>query len=398
MPDRPISLLLGAGFSVPAGYPTAAQLNCMFLTLRAGQFSVHTDGSAWFHGGNTGPNEWFSEQERLFVERLIGHYANRVATPETFHYEEFYDWYKGLRQKTVLDPVTESIAADFRLGFDTLLLRFDNTFNQLLASPLKRWYPEGDLNGGPPEHAQFLKLMGWLVTEYPAVHVHTLNHDLHFEYLTHTDAMRGRFSDGFTELGSPYYGHVEKPVDGPGGKGHASYHVRLRYFADTYDQQVNLYKLHGSVDHYNYRDKGPTTIKTRWGVHLTRLKKEVRDENGRLGYDEDPSNYYPDFLSGTVFKTGRYDSSPYYKAMFERLRHNLEQSRTLVVIGYSFGDRVINELIERPLCSRPDTGVVVIDIAQPTIPDPIAGRSRYEGGGVSSFRVGAVARHITSFG
>lgn len=399
MPDHAISLLLGAGFSVPAGYPTARQLNQGFLGLRADQFSVHTDGSAGFHKGKTGPNNWMSDEERLFVVRLVQHYANRVVTPEQFHYEEFYDWYKSLLRRKISDPGAEALATGPHLRFGDQMVRFDHTFNQLLAAPLTRWYPEVDLSGGPPEHARFLKLMDWLVGEFPAVHVHTLNHDLHFEYLTHTDAMRDRFSDGFVELGSPYYGVIRQPVDGEGGSGSISHRVRLRYFADDYDARVNLYKLHGSVNHYLYRDGGPTTIKWRPGVELTRLKKEVQDANGQLCYDEDPSNYYPDFLSGTLYKTFLYGATPYYRTMIARLQHNLEQSRTLVVIGYSFGDRVINELVERHLCSRPDTGVVVIDITEPVnISDLIASRSRYEGGGVSSFALGAVARHISSFG
>ena len=393
MPDRPISFLLGAGFSVPAGYPTAAQLNGVFMILKAGQLSIHSDGSAWFHGGNPGPNDWMSLDQRTFVERLLGHYAHRVVTPDAFHYEAFYDWYKALRRGEITDPATEALADDLSSDFGSLLLEFDHTFNQLLAAPLTCWYPEvHHCSGSPPTHARFLELVEWLGDRHSAVQVHTLNHDLFFESLAHSDAMIRGFSDGFVELGSPYYGVVEKPVDGPGGKGYVSYRVRLRYFVDAFDAPFNLYKLHGSVDRYSYRDGGPTTVKSRWGVALTRLKKEVPDKSGQLRYEEDPSNYHPDFLSGTTYKTLLYDSSPYYKAVFERFKHNLEQSKTLVVIGYSFGDRVINTLIEQHLLNRPGTGIVVIDIAQPSMPDAIARRSRYAGGGVSSFDLGVVAR------
>ena len=44
-----ISFLLGAGFSRPAGYPLANELNARFACLQEHQFTIHTDGGAWFH-------------------------------------------------------------------------------------------------------------------------------------------------------------------------------------------------------------------------------------------------------------------------------------------------------------------------------------------------------------
>lgn len=70
--DKSISFLLGAGFSKPAGYPVASEINEGFLNLKENEISIQTDGSAWFNGGNPGPNDWFMRQEeRQFAERLL---------------------------------------------------------------------------------------------------------------------------------------------------------------------------------------------------------------------------------------------------------------------------------------------------------------------------------------
>lgn len=47
----PISFLLGAGFSKPAGLPVASEINRRFGELKASDISIHPDGRAWFNDG-----------------------------------------------------------------------------------------------------------------------------------------------------------------------------------------------------------------------------------------------------------------------------------------------------------------------------------------------------------
>ena len=73
------------------------------------------------------------------------------------------------------------------------------------------------------------------------------------------------------------------------------------------------------------------------------------DIHGKLRYLSDIETHQPDFLSGTRYKTKRYDATAYYESVFGHFKENLERSPVLVVIGYGFGDCEINRYINRHL-------------------------------------------------
>lgn len=138
-----VSFLLGAGFSKPAGYPLASELNDTFRKVNAGEIGIHSDSRAWFNLGKPIPNDRHTRvKERMFFEQLIDHYTTDIVAPEDFHYEDFYDWYKSLLREEARSPEVEAIAEGLGRGLTNLLLQFDLVFNQLLAQELRRWYPE----------------------------------------------------------------------------------------------------------------------------------------------------------------------------------------------------------------------------------------------------------------
>lgn len=385
MTNPPVSFLIGAGFSKPAGYPLAYEINDYFVGLKEGDLLIHTDGSAWFNGGKPGPNDWFTRKiERQFVERLIVYYCDQVITPGTFHYESFYDWYKDLYAGRSSDTNVEAIATDLGRSLGDLLLNFDLTFNQLLAQPLSKRPPEVHLcRGLPGSHARFLDLVEALGQQC-TLHFHSLNHDLFFESLSSTDAIQGELADGFTELGSPYYGTLRHMERAPSGGNSFSYTVRLPYFADEYGSRFNLYKLHGSVDYYVFGDAERATVKNKRGIGPNDLLKEVA-ESGHLRYESDHSNYHPSFLSGTTFKTLRYDSTPYYTTVFNHFKQNLSNCVVLITIGYGFADSEINRLIEERFLSRDDSKILVVDVKKPAVPATMADSFQFFLGGVTNF-------------
>ena len=385
MLNPPISFLLGSGFSKPAGYPLAPQINEHFVGLNESDFSIHSDGSAWFNNGEPGPNDWFMRKtERLFVERLLAYYCTEVISPVAFHYETFYDWYKDLQGNRTSDEAVDAIAAELGQSLGNLLLNFDLTFNQLLAQTLSKRPPEVHLGRGLPRpHARFLDLVEELGQQH-VLHFHSLNHDLFFESLSSTDAIQGGLVDGFTDLGSPYYGTLRHVVEGANGGDWFSYTVRLPYFTGEFGGQYNLYKLHGSVDYYVFNDSERGTVKNKRGIGPNDLMKEIcRDSD--LAYERDHSNYYPSFLSGTTYKTSGYGSTPYYKTVFEHFGRNLSASSILVAIGYGFGDAGINRMIEERFLPREGSRVLVVDICEPRLPTAFEEVSQFFPGGVSDF-------------
>ena len=384
MANPSISFLIGAGFSKPAGYPLAQEINELFVGLRESEFSTHTDGSAWFNEGEPGPNDWFTRKtERLFVERIISYYCDQVVT-DTFHYESFYDWYKALRAGREADRNVEVMASELDRSIEDLLLNFDLIFNQLLAQPLSKRPPQVHLGRGlPVSHARFLNLVEALGEKH-VLHFHSLNHDLFFESLSSTDAMKGELADGFTELGSPFYGTLRRVKKEPNDNEGFSYTVRLPYFAGEFGSRFNLYKLHGSVDHYIFNDTERATVKNKHGIGPNDLLKEVRQDE-ELRYVSENSNYHPSFLSGTTFKTRKYDSTPYYSSIFEHFTSNLSASSVLVVIGYGFGDTEINRMIEENFLDQKGAKLLIVDVREPDLPSTFGERSEFFPGGVSDF-------------
>ena len=87
-----IALLLGAGFSVPKGYPTANQLNKQFVEFDKFNTYFSTDGL--LHKGETETlsNEYQKQFE--LCKKLIKLYKNKYP----FDFEKFYDFLKERKE------------------------------------------------------------------------------------------------------------------------------------------------------------------------------------------------------------------------------------------------------------------------------------------------------------
>jgi hypothetical protein len=87
-------------------------------------------------------------------------------------------------------------------------------------------------------------------------------------------------------------------------------------------------------------------------------------------------------LSGTTYKTRRYSKGGYYPIIFEHFDKNLKSSDYLIIIGYGFGDDVINEYITNSFRTNSNKTVFIVDIKEP--PTDLLKRSNvfYIAGGV----------------
>ncbi len=346
MPET--SLLLGAGFSVNKGYPTASKLNEKLLQLDPEDFWVHTDGTVSPKSREEKDPCWYSSESKYkhFAVRLIQYYNQRIGN---FNYEEFYDFYNEIYRGEKFDLEFEKFCDEFRKEFN---LEFDNKIqlrytNIILNQLILHFLVDSDNNlyyapvsySKPiyPGYTGFLScLEKW--GEDNVVHIHTLNHDLFFEIFKDSDWLQSKLSDGFQELGSPYY-----------GENNDNHRVRLSFFSNEYAEKYRLYKLHGSVDQLPFHIKNcgiDTYIKTKYGINTSLFFKEIRDESDKLSYLEDSTNFHPDFLSGTTSKILRYSEPIYYKKVFNHFESNLSRSNALIAIGYGCRDVEINNLIE----------------------------------------------------
>jgi hypothetical protein len=342
------SILLGAGFSVNKGYPTAGKLNRRLTELDPEDFWVASEGTVLLKNRDERDQNDFASDSRLkyFVCQLIDFYQKKT---DEFNYEEFYDFLNNIdpnEKDTGFAELCEKFRNEFQNETDNLNLisRTRNIFNQLIS----RFIVDG-------EGKKFYDSIHYCKPIYPGytgfldciefygmkglMNIHTLNHDIFFETLSHSDWIQGNFSDGFEEMGSKYYGGLEGGVK-----------VRLSYFTNNYTHQFRLYKLHGSFDQVPFHSQNSgidTYVKIKFGIGLTELYKEIEDGKGGFKYVNDWINYHSDFLSGTTSKILRYGEPSYYEKIFDNFKENLSNSNKLIIIGYGCGDIEINNMIKK---------------------------------------------------
>lgn len=352
LPDKHASLLLGAGFSVNQGYPTANELNDKILKVNFEDFSVFGDGSLIkIDSSKKDPNYYMPDAlSKHYLKKLIELFQKENGT---FDYEEFYDFIvnpkliesrnlKLVAQKFRQENNIDHNDIPFEFSDDRLLQKSIKLLNQLIEVLLvdkdgNRYYKAiHQMKPLPSEYTGILEVLEKL-GENSVVHIHSLNHDLLFETFYHTDWLGGELSNGFDEMGSKFFGRIENNVM-----------IRLEYFTNRYDKRYRLYKLHGSLDQFPFRhqDGNPTEyIKTKKGVNTSNFYKEVQSKSGEFSYENDFTNYYSDFLSGTTNKILRYSDAGYYKEVFSHFNENLKRSDKLIIVGYGCRDSRINEMI-----------------------------------------------------
>ncbi len=355
-----ISFILGAGFSVPEKYPTRDELNKKLVKIKEDEIYFDTSLTAGFLKGDDDPNPWSNEIYKKFIQQFLKFYYDEF---NVFDYEDFYDYYQSLLNgysksesftKFFLKFLLENELEEDSHSSSNLLAYFNIAFNQLLHEALGvKWpkYVSYD-NNCFPNYITFLKMINYFKNE-GLVNIHSLNHDLLIEILSHTEAFSFDFCDGYIENGSPYYGDCY--ID----RMEYKYKIRLKYFDDFYPNKIRFYKLHGSVDSYVFDDD---SIKIQKGVSTNSFYKEVEEKN-LFKYIENSFNHYPDFLSGSIEKTKKYNLR-HYKTIFEHFEENLLNSRKLIIIGYSFGDTVINKFIKDYFLSNEKASMLIIDVKQ----------------------------------
>jgi hypothetical protein len=346
-----ISLLLGAGFSAPKGYPIGNKLNELLLGSENDNFTFHTTGCLVVNQDGSKPDFGYKTSydiEYAFTMELM-RYFKRLNN--YFDYEEFYDFIHS-EISNVKDVV--ELASKFRSGGNDdvqhLLNSVDNILVQLIQFYLHDEFGKSNYDGEPYISGQtyfgysgFMRCLKALSVN-SEVHIHTLNHDLFFERFNNTDFLEGRLCDGFTELGSPYLGKLEIRS--------RKYMCKLQYYSGEYEKQFKLYKLHGSLDYVLYHSGGTgllTTecyLKIRSGIGFSDVYKEKLDRNGKYYYENSWVKNHSDFLTGTSSKIERYAEPLLYNKLFQHFKDNLKISKMLIIAGYGAKDTEINKILE----------------------------------------------------
>lgn len=365
-----ISYLIGSGFSRAKGLPTVDKINSLFTSIKADDISISPDRTALHLSNNNDPNGWMSIQQRRFFEEFVAFYCKDIIHGNPFQYEEFYDFYFSF-YRTRNNEAISNFCNEFRKKYNitnetfnddaNLIMKFNDVFTQILANELQRseFYENNVHRINYSPYDDIIKYL-YKESEENIIHVHSLNHDLLFEHMCTSTDLWDKFSDGFREMGSPYFGQVNIE-----DRIHKKYLIRLRRFTNNYNKPIRLYKLHGSVDTYafqlGYPNQDNSRVKVDYGVED--FIKEVKDEHGEFSYQRGFRSTYPDFLSGTTEKIKHYNED-FYKDLFSHFDNNLRNSQKLIIIGYGFGDTEINNYIKLKFLNKG----LVPTVINPSVP------------------------------
>ena len=349
MVSKSISLLLGAGFSAPKGYPVGNKLNELLLNCDDSTFSFDSSGSLVISVDGSKPDFGYKisyDFQFDFCRDLIQHFNK---TNGYFDYEEFYDYFN---YEAINDTTVATLFNEGNYGTDAdlnqMLYGIKNIYTQLVSHFLvdgegNSWYDDAAHMCGPyfPGYTGILNcLQEW--SKERNINVHTLNHDLFFERLNYSDWLQGELCDGFEEMGSPYYGDLSVNS--------RKYKCRLQYYTEKYDKKFRLFKLHGSKDYGIYYGANRSIlspkkyVKTRRGIRFSELYKEINIA-GQHSYERCWINYHADFLTGTTSKIERYSEPLLFKILFQHFRENIKNAEKLIIIGYGGRDSEVNKMI-----------------------------------------------------
>lgn len=343
---KSVSFLLGAGFSVSAGYPIGDELNSKLINFSSLEMEISTDGKLYCNKGKRGAST-FGNPYSVYLNCCIN-FIKEYSKNCHFDYENFFefiakkDYLNDIKYLNILNLHTTDI-----VSLDSITSNIGTVYNLMISHLLKdennqSWYDNiPNQIGSIPGYDGFLRLLKIWKEDY-IINIHTLNHDMLLESFNRTDYISGEICDGFEELGSEYYGILRT-------MNNRTYHVRLEKFTGNYNRKIRLYKLHGSLDYvlyYKTDNDGSLVpcqyVKTRYGVGYDGI---LRDTYTSKGYERYPFAYHANFLTGTTSKIKNYEDPLLFKILFESFINNISNSEILIIIGYGCKDKGINDII-----------------------------------------------------
>jgi len=351
-----IALILGSGFSFDAGLPLAKDINKYFirdnskniLKFSSGEF-MWTDfaSETYKHNGRLGFDHLsygilLNESVAMFIE----------DKSVFINYEEFYQYIiDNLKSELFIDKLKKRALIEFNKKFPKIkeynnhifytsaITKFQRSefislINHLIGDLL---YVRIDRNKLANSYATIINYL----QEFDSIDIVTLNHDLLMEELIR-DYLKKEYSNGFSTNQD-----ILKSSEGKS----------LNTFMGDFSNKINIFKVHGSIDVYSYvvaEEKGsivtPTDEVIFFQTHdYDEKQKPIRHdpETGeivqRFHWAIDPQ-----FITG-INKIELLKKPGLYQNLYNESEMRLKDCETLLIIGYSFGDEHINELIERTI-------------------------------------------------
>jgi hypothetical protein len=357
-----IVVILGAGFSRPAGLPLANDIKLRFDRDQKGKL-LHFGSSEWMwadgkrdvdkHNGSIHSE---STVYAYILNEVIDKY--KVEKGSFDNYELFYQWVHDISKNKIIkneiyDKAKSKLIGDyplintyepeyegdthpflFRFGNDSDLSNITNIINYLIADLLG--FSQSQFNNALNEYTQFVNF----IKGYDEVDIFTLNHDLLLENLL--EYFEVDYSRGFTKRKSEIqYQDKDTPI---------------AVFKYDFDQPIRVHKLHGSLDffrfeHYKQGEKLYLEPTGKYNYFTTRNYREkhfairVNPITGEMLQDMN-FDVVPKFITG-IEKTKIIENDLMYSVLINRYEKCIAETSKVLISGYSFRDTHINHELEK---------------------------------------------------
>lgn len=334
-----VMFLLGSGVSIPAGFPGTLEITSQVFT--GNNIILRTDGRYYLADNSSDlEKNWTHDYlpKVLSLHQSIKELMESYDKEEPLNYEILYyfiqqlDAYEsGDLLNMALYPFINQIKERMQLTNSEPTRFIEEVFSE--AEKYIRHTVWRKLVKPVDKH-QHLAFLSDAINDEDTllVNVATLNHDLLIE--KHLTDKKINFCDGF---GSPING--------------------VRYWANQFADKNNLLKVHGSINWFTLQPHDGDWFDQQIGIVL----------DGDIDYAKSPTGGLmrsipekePKILIGTFNKVYEYTES-IFSDIYYQFRSLLSKSKNLVVSGYSFGDKGVNNAILEWLYTDRQNKIIVI--------------------------------------
>ena len=349
-------VILGAGFSFPAGLPLANDIKKRFNRVQKEKLLL-ASSSEWM---------WIDDKDKTSISNgslsydhlAYSYILNEIVkaynddVDDFNNYEVFFsyvlnkfndlDWFKQIYAKAKDDLIkdkphliSEPVPHHYYLNVfrnEPDINKIQDLFNYLISDMLFTSNATVDNSIGAYE-----KFIDYLQT-FVRVDVFTLNHDLLLEHILSKKEIS--FSRGFSlDNSDVYYQNNPLPI-----------------FNNHFKDKINIHKLHGSTDFFKFQhfvnDGGmfwnPTEKYNYFVTQSYNAKHHAVRVNPITKKVEQDMNFdiIPKFITGTK-KTSIISNDIMYSQLFKNFENAISSATQLLISGYSYGDEHINSELKK---------------------------------------------------
>ena len=328
-----VAILLGAGSSIPAGYPSTQKLTDSILS-----------GSDWptQDDGSDNPNANFVNCLVKMLHNKAQKYQSKYSKQQINYEDLFYlieqilsSHRGGIENPAIvpfineIEPFMRNLILSLRQKEAVSNMIDDNTIYNYLFSQAHNyiWHVVNDNLFSVSKKTSHLSIVQDICKKSNVTCIATLCHDIHLEtFLTEKCV---QFTDGFSGSKGDDIRHWENNFSSIGDMPFLKLHGSVNWYpiypidGDQYDKRVSI--LH--PDQYDR-----TTAEYHWDMIL---EKDSADQKIPLIQER------AELLMGTFNKTLRYGRGIFLE-IHSHFRSAINKADKMIICGYSFGDQGIN--------------------------------------------------------